>query len=92
MVPIMVEQSPSTERLERLGVADWPIFSCEVSEFEQTYEQRELCYLLEGMVIITSADGGAAIEVGAGDLVLFPAGSSFHWEVLQPVRKRCRLG
>ncbi len=92
MAPIMVEQRPSTGQLERLGVADWPIWCCEASAFDQTYERREVCYLLEGRAVITPADGGAPIEIGAGDLVLLPAGSSCRWEVLQPLRKHYRLG
>lgn len=92
MVPIMVEQAPSGERLARLGVADWPILCCDVSEFTRTYDQREVCYLLEGQVLVTPDDEGAPIEIAAGDLVVFPAGVSCRWEVLKPVRKQYRLG
>lgn len=91
MLPIMVERKPSPERLEQLGVLSWPVWSCEVSEFPWSYSQREVCYLLEGEVVVTPEEG-APIELSAGDLVLFPAGMSCHWDVLQPVRKHYRLG
>lgn len=91
MLPIMVEQNPSSERLEALGVFNWPIWSCDVSAFLWSYEQREDCYLLEGKVVVTPEDG-APVELAAGDLVVFPAGMSCQWDVSHAVRKHYRLG
>ena len=91
MLPIMVEQNPSRERLEALGVFSWPIWGCEVSEFPWSYEQREVCYLLEGAVVVTPEDG-ASVELVAGDLVIFPAGMGCLWDVTKPVRKHYRFG
>lgn len=92
MLPIMVEQNPTPERLEQLGVVDWPLWSCEVSVFDWVYDQREVSYVLEGEVVVTPADDGAPVEIAAGDLVVFPAGLSCRWEVLKPVLKQYRLG
>lgn len=92
MLPIMVEQQPAAERLEQLGVKDWPVWSSEVAHFPWQYDQREVCYLLEGRAVITPDGDGAALEIAAGDLVVFPAGMSCQWEVLQPVRKQYRIG
>lgn len=91
MLPIMVEQNPSKGRLEALRVFDWPIWSCEVSDFPWSYQQREVCYLLEGKAVVTPEDG-APVELSAGDLVLFPAGMNCQWEVEKAVRKHYRLG
>ncbi len=91
MLPIMVEQKSPAERLEQLGVLSWPVWSCGVSEFPWTYDQREVCYLLEGEVVVTPEDG-VPVELSAGDLVIFPAGMSCRWDVLQPVRKHYRFG
>lgn len=91
MLPIMVEQNPSPARLEALGVFTWPIWSCEVSDFPWHYDQREVCYLLEGKVVVTPEDG-APLELETGDLVVFPAGMNCQWEVEKPVRKHYRLG
>ncbi len=91
MLPIMIEQGVSAERLQQLGIDTWEIWSCEVSSFDWSYAQREVCYLLEGMVLVTP-DDGAPVELQTGDLVIFPAGMDCRWEVLQPVRKRYRLG
>lgn len=92
MVPIMVEQGPSEERRARLGVVDWPVLCCDVSGFSTTYDQREVCYLLEGEALVTPDDDGAPIEIASGDLVVFPAGLTCRWEVLTPIRKQYRLG
>lgn len=91
VIPIMVEQEPTTARLKQLGVADWPIWSSDIAEFPWSYDEREVCYLLEGKAIVTPVDG-APVEIAAGDLVVFPAGLACQWEVLQSVRKRYRLG
>lgn len=91
MLPIMIEQGVSQERLQQLGVDTWDDWSCGFSSFDWCYPQREVCYLLEGAVLVTP-DDGAPVELQAGDLVVFPVGLNCHWEVLQPVRKRYRLG
>ena len=83
---IKIEHQPSSERLEDLGVSNWPIWTKEVSEFPWTYDETETCYLLAGDVIVTP-DGGEPVQFGNGDLVTFPAGMSCTWKILAAVRK-----
>jgi uncharacterized cupin superfamily protein len=86
MGKIHVEHDPPRERLDRLGVESWPIWTKEVSTFPWSYDSTETCYLLEGEVIVTPQDG-ETVEIGSGDLVTFPRGMSCTWEVRRPVRK-----
>jgi uncharacterized cupin superfamily protein len=88
---IEVERSPKEERLAQLGVRTWPIWTREASTFPWTYDEPETCFFLEGDVVVTPAEG-AAVQVGKGDLVTFPAGMSCTWEVRTPVRKHYRFG
>jgi len=90
MPEIIVEHAPDADKLGALGVSTWPIRDCEVSEFPWTYDSMETCYLLEGEVVVTS-DGGSAIPIKAGDLLIFPAGMSCRWNVLHAVRKHYRF-
>jgi len=91
MSEIKIEHHPDEARLTSLGVSGWGIWAKEVSTFPWTYDEREICYLLEGDVIVTP-DGGKPVRFGKGDLVTFPAGMSCTWEVKQPVRKHYRFG
>lgn len=86
MSKIDVIHHPSDEQLAALGVADWPIWTKEVSSFPWQYDAEEVCYLLAGDVTVTP-DGGEAVRFGKGDLVTFPAGMSCHWEIHQAVKK-----
>lgn len=86
MPEIRIEKNPDDERLRRLGVRDWPVWTKEISRFPWSYDTSETCYFLEGDVIVTP-DGGEPVRVGRGDLVIFPAGMSCTWEVRQPVKK-----
>ena len=88
---IRVTSNPTPQQLEPLGVSAWPIWSCGVSTFPWTYDERETCLLLEGEVTVTP-DGGAPVSFGAGDLVEFAAGLSCGWEVRAAVRKHYRFG
>jgi uncharacterized cupin superfamily protein len=83
---ITVESSPSEERLDELGVQDWPIWAKEPSEFPGSYDATETCYVLEGRVVVTP-DGGEPVEIQPGDLVTFPVGMSCTWKVVEPIRK-----
>ena len=87
---ITVENQPSKEKLDSLGIWNWPIWEKEVSEFPWTYDSVETCYLLTGEVIVTP-DNGEPVKFGAGDLVVFPQGLSCTWKILQDVRKHYRF-
>ena len=46
----------------------------------RTYSSSETCLILKGKVTVTP-DGGAPVEISAGDYVVFPAGMKCTWEV-----------
>ena len=49
-MPIQIDHDPDQEHLTKLGVAKWPIWEKEVSEFPWQYEGKETCYVLNGKV------------------------------------------
>jgi uncharacterized cupin superfamily protein len=53
MARIEVEKTPAEERLSKLGVRAWPIWTKERSSFPWTYDEPETCYFLEGDVVVT---------------------------------------
>ena len=84
--------SPCPENIvEELGIKNWPIWTCEESSFDWTYENKETCLLIEGEVMVTP-EGGQPVKFGAGDLVKFPAGMHCRWDVHQAVRKHYQFG
>jgi len=90
-IVIKIENQPTSQHLQELGVSSWPIWTKEVSEFPWTYDEQEICYLLEGDVIVIP-DGGKPVQFGKGDLVTFPAGMSCTWKILKNVRKHYHFG
>jgi len=88
---IKIERQPSQDRLEKLGIWEWPIWTKEISEFPWTYDEEETCYFLEGDVIVTP-EQGESVQVGKNDLVTFPAGMSCTWNVRSNVRKHYKFG
>ena len=50
---IEVTRSCPEQRIDELQVRQWPIWSCEASTFPWEYDQREVCWLLEGDVTVT---------------------------------------
>ncbi len=91
MKKIEVVKKAGAEKQKEEGVRDWPVWSCGVSQFPWSYEEREVCYFLEGEVVVTP-DGGEGVAIGAGDLVTFPEGMKCKWEVKKPVRKHYKFG
>ena len=75
----------SENDISKKGVFSWPIWSCEVSEFDWEYDQQESCLLLEGEVEVSSDI--ETVSFGAGDFVVFPRGLKCRWKVIKPVRK-----
>lgn len=79
-------EKPDEERLKDLKVHTWPIWSKEVSRFDWYYSETEMCYILEGRVVV-ELPNGEKIELSAGDLVTFPKGLSCVWDIKEPIRK-----
>ena len=88
---INIERFAGKDRLEALGVADWPIWEKEISEFPWFYDTQEICYILEGDVDVIP-DNGPPVHFSDGDLITFPAGLSCTWKINKPVRKHYRFG
>ncbi len=90
MSEIKIERQPTPQRLQELGITDWSIWTKEASEFPWHYDADEICYFLEGDVIVTP-EQGQAVSMGVGDLVTFPKGMSCHWLIKQAVKKHYRF-
>lgn len=84
---IEVVSQPDQEFLEKKGVFSWGTWGCGVSKFPWMYDSNESCYLLEGKVTVTPADGRKPATFGKGDFVTFPAGMSCEWDVSEAVQK-----
>ena len=41
---------PSEKEIDHKEILSWPIWTCEVSEFDWEYSEQESCLLLEGKV------------------------------------------
>ena len=66
-------------------IKSWPIWTCDVSEFDWEYGEKESCLLLEGEVEVRSDI--ESVNFSAGDFVVFPKGLKCRWKVIKPVRK-----
>ena len=75
----------SDEDINNMGVLSWPIWTCDVSEFDWEYGEKESCLLLEGEVEVISDI--ETVNFSAGDFVVFPRGLKCRWRVIKPVRK-----
>jgi uncharacterized cupin superfamily protein len=78
---IKLSESKITEK----NILQWPIWTCEVSEFNWEYSDEEACLLLDGEVEVSSEF--ETVRFSAGDYVVFPKGLKCRWKVMQPVRK-----
>ena len=68
-----------------MDILSWPIWTCDVSEFDWQYGERESCLLVEGEVEVKT--DFETVTFSAGDFVIFPSGLKCHWKVIKPVRK-----
>ena len=70
----------------------WPIWTCQISDFDWDYTQKETCLILEGRVTIQDRPGQDSVSFGPGDLVVFPEDLSCIWQVKEPVKKHYTFG
>lgn len=83
---ITIKKNPDPAELEKMNIKKWSIWEEVVSEFPWQYQETEVCYILEGKVIVTP-DGGEPVTIEKGDLVTFPKGMSCTWKILSDIRK-----
>ena len=88
---IKIERNPPESKLTNLGVRQWPKWGCPPSKFPWTYDSKETCYLLEGKVKVFPEGSDEAVEISAGDLVVFPKGMSCTWDVSVAVDKHYKF-
>jgi uncharacterized protein len=62
------------------------VWHCTAGLFNWHYADDEVAYIISGEAFISDQDG-VERHLSAGDVVLFPAGSSYRWRVTEPVRK-----
>ena len=76
---------PSKKEIEQKAMRTWPVWSCDVSEFNWEYREQESCLLIEGEVEVKT--DFETVRFSDGDFVVFPKGLKCRWRVTKPVRK-----
>ena len=89
MSNIVIKQLYDVE-VDNMGILNWPIWTCEVSEFPWKYDVEESCLILNGEVSVTA--GLDTVQIKKGDFIIFPKGLSCVWKVTKPVRKHYQFG
>jgi uncharacterized protein len=87
---IRIERNPGKEKLDALGVFDWPVWEKEASTFPWVYYEEETSYILEGKAVVTP-EGGTPVEIQAGDLVTFGSDLRCMWHIVEPIRKHYHI-
>ena len=64
MSNIVIKQLSDVE-IDNMGILNWPIWTCEVSEFPWQYDVKESCLILDGEVYV--AAGSDTVQIKAGD-------------------------
>ncbi len=79
----------TVDEIAELKIYSWPIWTCEISEFDWEYVEQESCLLLEGEVeVITDFE---TVSFSRGDFVVFPKGLKCRWIVNRAVQKHYRF-
>lgn len=68
------------------GLATSIVWECTPGSFNWHYDFDETVHFIEGSVTICDSDGQTQ-RLGAGDIVVFPAGSHAIWTVHSRIRK-----
>jgi uncharacterized protein len=82
-------RKPNSE--EMVTADSWPTWSREVSEFHWSYSEKETCLILRGSAEVMG-DDGEKVSFGHGDWVVFPAGLSCTWKIIETIEKKYKFG
>ena len=59
-------RKPTPEELDKWGVKSWPIWEKEESSFDWYYDEKEMCFFLEGEVEVELTTG-EKVKIEKGD-------------------------
>ena len=68
-----------------IDVKEWPVWTCEISNFDWEYAQEEHCYIIEGEVTVIGPKN--TVEIVPGDYVVFPKGLKCFWKIKKYIKK-----
>lgn len=68
------------------GEASSGIWECTPGPSRWALTTHEFVHLLSGRMVVTP-DGGEAVELGAGDTMVFPRGWTGTWDITERLRK-----
>jgi hypothetical protein len=87
MPEIIVEKNLSDARKAELGIANWEIWECPVTQFRLDFDdESEHSFILEGEIVVTP-DNGEAVTLVPGDYIIFPKGLTSMWSVTKQLKK-----
>lgn len=84
-------RKPTNDELWKLDVENWPIWEKEESSFDWFYDEKEVCYFLEGEVEVELSTG-ERIKIQKGELASFPKGLRCVWHIKKKVKKHYNFG
>ena len=85
MSKVIIEKF-SEEKLKKLGINSWPIWTKEVSRFDWTYKGDEECLILDGEFTVETDEG--RFNIKPGDFITFKDGLKCTWDITVPVKKQ----
>ena len=88
---VLIQSPCSASVIIQYGIKNWPIWECEPSIFKWYYNEKEICFLIEGEANITT-ESGESYSIKSGDLVEFPEGLSCEWQIIKSIKKHFRIG
>jgi uncharacterized cupin superfamily protein len=80
------EMQTSGLTLWEVGEQSSGIWECTAGPSHWTLETNEFVHLLTGRMTVTE-DGGEAVDLVAGDTMVFPLGWSGTWDITETLRK-----
>ena len=86
----IIVKTLSKLEINKKNIYNWPIWKCDISEFDWEYTEQESCLLLKGDVEVIS--NTETVKFKAGDFVVFPKGLQCKWKVYKPVEKHYLFG
>lgn len=81
----VIIQKLNENDIDRRSIRNWPVWEKEISRFDWEYDGDEECLILEGEVVVETADGNYTVK--KGDFVTFRKGLSCTWDVRKPIKK-----
>ena len=84
------KRKPTEAEIDKMGIRNWAIWDSPLDDFDWSYDEKEVFFVLEGDAEIDAGD--QKVRFGPGDLIICTPPFECRWKIHKRIKKHYKFG